>query len=670
MALLQNLARTWPLPRDKADTLLLLATCALVLVPHAGQVPAWTLPVCALMLGWRGWITWNGTRMPPRLLLMFLAVALVIGVYASYRTIVGRQAGVTMLALLLTLKLLEMHARRDLFVVLYLSIFLLLANFFHTQSIGAAVYTAGVMLLLTTTQLSFQYTGLVPPLRRRLATAATILGLATPLMLVLFLLVPRIQGPLWGLPHDAAAGRTGMSDTMAPGNIASLAQSEEIAFRARFPGAPPERDKLYWRGIVLGQFDGRTWSALPPQYWRGPVQLRARGAPLTYEVTIEPSGKPWLFALDLASAPASIPGTPTRLTADLEMLAYQPISGRLRYEPSSHLDADLQPELPERVQRNWLHLPGGYNPRARAMAAQLREQHQDPARIAGAMLRHFGHENFVYTLEPPLLGRDTVDEFLFSTRAGFCEHYSSAFVFMMRAAGVPARVVLGYQGGTLNPVDGYLVVRQSDAHAWAEIWLPGKGWTRVDPTAAVAPDRVRSSLASVLPNRALGGLITLDVAGNSLLAALRHNWDAVTNSWNQWVLNYSSEKQFGLLRAIGFAEPDWRTLMAVLGVAGSLVFAIIAWPLLRNRQRLDPVDACYRAMCALLARQGMARLPYEGPRAFGERLAAAGSPLDDGRRAAARQFMHLYERARYADVDKSGRAAALSEMKALLSACR
>jgi transglutaminase-like putative cysteine protease len=674
MRLFERFRTMWPtarpLTRDKADTLLLLGTCALVLAPHAGHLPLWAPLICAILLGWRGWITWRGNRMPPRAVLTFLALAILTGVYASFHTLLGQEAGVTMLALLLSLKLLEMRARRDLFVVLFLSLFLLLANFFYSQSILTAAYTIAAVIVLVTTQLTFQYAGEVPPLKRRLRVAFNIVALAVPLTLVLFVLFPRIQGPLWGLPRDAGSGHSGLSDTMAPGNITQLALSDEIAFRVKFRDPPPPQSKLYWRGIVLGNYDGRTWTPWPTEAFRGQVSVRTRGAPIRYEITLEPSGRRWLFALELPLKPPQLPGQQTRFNQDLELQTLRPISDRIRYEVDSHVDFALQPDLRPVFLRFWLALPAGYNPRTRAFAASLRRRSAGDAEIVDAVLKFFHTERFSYTLEPPPLGTHAVDEFLFDTRAGFCEHYASAFVVLMRAAGIPARVVTGYQGGTINPIDGYLVVRQSDAHAWAEVWLAGRGWVRIDPTAAVAPERVEKNLSTVLPRRALGGLITLDVGRNAWLSSLRFNWDAITNRWNQWVLSYTLDKQQSLLRSLGFKDPDWRTLMALLSAAGLLVFVAIALPLLRNRQKLDPVNVCYRALCDVMARRGLPRALHEGPRAYRLRLTAADSPLETDRKSAVVHFLQLYETLQYGAVDKTARTAALSELKSLLSACR
>lgn len=661
-----------PMSRDKSDTLLLLATCALVLLPHAGHLPAWVVAVCAALLAWRGWITFRGNRMPPRLLLASVAVLAMGGVYLTYHTLFGREAGVTMLSLLLALKLLEMHAKRDLFVALFLSFFLILASFFYSQSIGTALMTVIAVIAILTTQLSFQYTGAIPPLRQRLRLGATIFALALPLTLVLFLLFPRIQGPLWGMPSDAQSAHSGLSDTMSPGNIAHLAQSDEIAFRVKFTDPVPPRRALYWRGIVLGAYDGRTWT---PMLERADddhrIVVRLRGTPVRYQVTLEPSGRRWLFALDLPQAAPLIESNPAALGADLQLLTARPIYQRLRYDVISHTDYELQPNESAPVLQQWLTLPHGLNPRTLEFAAHLRRQTSNNQEAINAVLHFFHEQDFHYTLEPPPLGRNEVDDFLFSTRAGFCEHYAGAFVVLMRAMDIPARVVTGYQGGEINPVDGFMTIRQSDAHAWAEVWLQHRGWMRVDPTAAVAPERIEHNIDNMLPQPVLGGLITLNAGRNAWLAKLhrlRQDWEAVVNAWNQWVLNYTPEKQMAFIRALGFERVDWRTMAGLMLVLGSLALAIAILPLLPNRPRIDPADALYLSLCRLMAQRGMPRAPHEGPRSYGSRLTGADSPLPAEKKAAVTRFLQLYETVRYGEADNQ--PAAVPTLKTLLSECR
>lgn len=664
---------TRPMSRAKSDTLLLLATCTLVLLPHLGHLPAWAIPLCAALLAWRGWITFRGNRMPPRWLLVSIAALVMAGVFATYKTFFGREAGVTMLTLLLALKLLEMHAKRDLFVALFLSFFLILASFFYSQSIGTALITVVAVIAILTTQLSFQYTGAVPPLRKRLRLGAMIVALAAPLMLVLFVLFPRIQGPLWGLPSDAQSGHTGLSDTMAPGNISSLAQSDEIAFRVKFTDPVPPKSALYWRGVVLGNYDGRTWSRLHTRIDTSrAIAVKLRGAPVRYQVTLEPHDKRWLFALEMPQAVPIVQGAPATVSADLQLLAARPINDRVRYDVVSHIDYDLQPNEPASVLQQWLQLPSGFNPRTLEFAARLRRQHPSNADAIAAALHFFHEQNFRYTLEPPPLEGNVVDEFLFSTRAGFCEHYAGAFVVLMRAMGIPSRVVTGYQGGEMNPADGFMTIRQSDAHAWAEVWLEGHGWIRVDPTAAVAPSRVERNIASVIPRPYLGGLITLDAGNNTVLAGLhrlRQSWEAVTNAWNQRVLNYTPEKQKALVQSLGFDHVDWRILTALMFLIGSLVTAVMVLPLVVNRPRIAPADAAYRALCRSLERQGMPRALHEGPRAYRARLTAADSRLSNEKKAAAARFLEIYETLRYGDSDKPS-ANAVSQLKSLITDIR
>ncbi|RJG04051.1 transglutaminase TgpA family protein [Noviherbaspirillum sedimenti] len=661
-----------PMSRDKADTLLLLLACALVLAPHATQVPPWIALTAGALLLWRGWITFRGNRLPPRWLLLPLAVLTMAGVYTSFKTLLGQEAGVATLVLLLAFKLLEMHARRDLFVVLFLGCFLILAGFFHSQGIGAALLALLATVTLLSAQLSFQYTGAAPPLLKRLRLGLQIVLLAAPLTLLMFFLFPRIQGPLWSLPGDAQTGRSGLSDIMAPGNIAQLALSGDVAFRVRFIDPAPPRSRLYWRGVVLDDYDGRSWKqqSEPGALTPSAIAMQPQGSPLRHQVTLEPHGKRWLFALELPQSPPLMPGLPTTIQANGALTAAQPIHDRIRYTAVSHVDFTLQADAAPASLRRWLALPPGYNPATMAFAARLRSSASDDWQLANAVLRHFREQPYSYTLEPPTLGRHAMDEFLFGTRAGFCEHYASAFVVLMRAAGVPARVVTGYQGGEVNPVDGFLTVRQSDAHAWAEIWLAGRGWVRVDPTAAVAPHRIEVNPARNLRQGGLAGVINLNPAARSWLASLRFNWDAINNGWNQWVLNYSPDKQKSLLESLGFNEPDWRTLAMLLLGGGAIIAALLAWPMLADRRKIDPLQVVYSRFCKTMARQGLARAAHEGPRAYRLRLMHPSCGLSNDKKIAAERFLSCYEAAQYGTVSASPATVHVARLKSLLKQCR
>jgi transglutaminase-like putative cysteine protease len=667
---------TRPMSREKADTLLLIGTCVLVLLPHAAHLPVWIMPSCLLLLFWRGWITFRGNRMPPRWLLLPVAVAAMAGVYWSHKTFFGRDAGVAMLSLLLTLKLLEMHAKRDLFIVLFLSYFLILSSFFYSQSIATALMTIAAVVAILTTQVSFQYTGAVPSLGKRLRLGASILAMAAPLTLVLFLLFPRIQGPLWGMPGDAqSSGRTGLSDSMAPGNISRLALSDDVAFRVKFEGQAPANPQLYWRGVVLSQFDGRTWTPLQAAR-AGRLQTVLEGEPLRYQVTLEPHGRRWLFALEMPQALPQLAGNTAALTADAQMLASQPITDRIRYDLASHTGYRMQPNASAGILQQWIDLPAGFNPRTLAYAAELSRNATSPEQLVESVLKKFRAEPYRYTLEPPALGRHAVDEFLFDTKAGFCEHYSGAFVVLMRALGIPARVVTGYQGGELNPVDGFMTVRQSDAHAWAEVWLAQRGWVRIDPTAAVAPARVQQNLRNFMPQPVLGGLFSLDASQNPLLKSwlsLRQRFDAINNGWNQWVLNYTPDKQRRFFESLGFPDVDWRTMTAVMMICAVAAMAAVVLPLLLHQRKRDPMTALYDAFCRRMAQRGLERRPHEGPRAYSIRLVAPESPLPQQTKAALARFLEVYETVRYGAPAPDARAHELSSLKllkSLLAECR
>lgn len=643
--------KSWQnLARDKSDTLLLIVSCLLVILPHSDHLPWWiTALTCAILL-WRAQVTFAGQRMPSRYVLLPVAGLCIFAVYASQRSLFGREAGVCMLVLLLALKMLEMHARRDLFVVTYLALFLILTNFLYSQSIATACMMALALVAIITTQLSFQYTGKVPPLKTRILHSARLLAMALPLTIILFFLFPRIQGPLWGMPGDATA-RSGLNDKMSPGSVSNLALSQELAFSVKFYDPPPPPAKRYWRGPVLGEFDGRTWVEVS---WRDypvliapPVSISARSTPVRYQVTQEASGRRWLYALETARSIPMIDDQPALITRDLQLVSRRSINKRIRFDIGSVTDAEIEAKADPRAIQRFLRLPPGFNPRSLALARELMEQESSAQGRINLILKRFRQQNFSYTLEPPLLGQHSVDEFLFVTRAGFCEHYASSFVFMMRAMQIPARVVTGYQGGEINPVDGIMQVRQSDAHAWAEVWLEGQGWIRVDPTAAVAPERVEQNLARALPASqgivanlpGISGLLN----NNPFLTSMRNQLQAINTAWNQWVLDYTPERQRSFLNSLGLDGDNWRSMVMLALLLGSITMAVILWPMIR--QTRDPINVIYFALSRSMAKRGLARLPHEGPQAWSRRLELA-LPADAA--ALAAQFLQLYSRQLFA----------------------
>jgi len=672
-----NLATAWhklrarrsrPMSRDKADTLLLLFACALVLAPYSFSLPLWITGVTLVMVAWRGWITFRGNRMPSRWLLLPLALLAMAGIYLNFRTFIGQEAGVATLVLLLTFKLLEMRANRDLFVVIFLAFFLLMTRFFESQSIATALMTVISVIALLTAQISFQYTGAAPSLGKRLRFGAMIVALAVPLTIVLFVLFPRMQGPLWAMPGGPESARSGLSSTMSPGNISQLALSEEVAFRVRFENdkAPPQ-NALYWRALVMGLYDGRSWQRDATQGRNAdPITYRSIGPGITYQITQEANRNPWLFALELPATVPQLNGNRVRMTPDIQLVATRPITERIRYEVTSHPAYALQLDASAATLRDWLSLPAGYHPRTIALAQRIHAEHATDQKRIDAVLGMFRNQPFQYTLQPPLLVGDTVDSFLFSTRAGFCEHYASAFVVMMRAMSIPARVVTGYQGGQMNPVDGFMTVRQSDAHAWSEVWLKDRGWMRVDPTAAVAPDRIdRSSAGATGSAPVFGGLMNFNIGPNSWLGNMRFRWEAINNSWNQWVLNYTPDQQKSLLASLGFGTIDWPKMILLLTICGGLVMTMTAVPLLMHRSRMDPIDALYAIFCKRMARLGCIRHTHEGPRAYADRLQDAGT-LTAHTKHIARQFLMQYEDYRYARNQIAERLVTRTTLLALL----
>ncbi|MBE7422251.1 MAG: DUF3488 domain-containing transglutaminase family protein [Zoogloeaceae bacterium] len=619
------------LPLARSQELWLLACAVLTLAPDGARAPGWLIAAVALALLWRTAIWWRRAALPPRWLLSLLVLAGSVGVYLTHRQFFGKDPGIALLILFLALKLLEMHRIRDGLAVVFLCYFLLFTHFLDEQGMDVAGITLIALVVITATLSNLAHAG--RPLVDHLRLSALMIAQAIPFMLVLFLLFPRVQGPLWGMPTDAYSGMSGLSDSMTPGSISSLSLSGEIAFRARFEDEIPPKPQLYWRGPVLRLFDGRTWRIGTQQEKVSPGGT-ASGPAVRYTVTLEPHNKPWLFALEMPLAPPS----GAFVSHELQVLSKTPVRSRLRYDMQSHIGFVPGVDEAEPVRHRHLDLPGN-NPRTRALAEQWRREATQAEAIIQRMLGHFRTERFFYTLNPPLLGANGIDQFLFETRRGFCEHYASAFVFFMRAAGIPARVVTGYQGGERNPVDGYLIVRQSDAHAWAEVWLEGKGWTRVDPTAAVAPNRIEVGLASAVPaGEPLPFLVRADL---TWLKQLRYRWDAITNTWNQWVLGYDPQRQRELLSRLGMPQPDWKAMTVVMAaLCGLLLLGLTAWALHR-RTRIDPVQRAWNRLSRRLARIGLARRAWEGPADYTRRVTQARPELSPAFAAIAGLYIDL-----------------------------
>ncbi len=591
------LNRLHALPRDSRDTLFLLLVVAWIVLPQVRNLPLWCSALTACVLVWRGWLAVGMKPLPGRWWVLALLVVSLAATLATHRTVLGRDAGVTLIVLLLALKTLELRARRDIFVIFFLGFFTMLTNFFFSQSLPTAAAMLVALLGLLTALVNAHMPVGKPPLLRAARTAGRMALLGAPIMAVLFLLFPRFS-PLWGIPGDAMSGRSGLSASMQVGNVASLALDDAIAMRVRFQGAVPAHRDLYFRGPVLSAFDGREWRALQPRLGSalssgGGAQLQVLGEPVRYEVTLEPNNRPWLLVLDAAAeAPALPPGFAAVMGNELFWLADRPVTDLLRYSAQSHLAFRHGPRSSMAAMRpEYLDLPPGFNPRTFELAAEIRRDPRHaaggPAALVQAAMERLRTGNYLYTLDPGVYGQHTADEFWFDRKQGFCEHIASAFVVLMRAMNIPARLVTGYQGGDRNPVDGFWIVRQSDAHAWTEVWLAGQGWVRVDPTSAVAPGRT-GSVQRLQPVRGVVASALLGSVSPGVAASLRAAWEAMNNSWNQWVLNYTQSKQLDLLRNLGFESPSWEDLSYVLlALLVAVASGAAAWGLWERSQH-DP----------------------------------------------------------------------------------
>jgi protein-glutamine gamma-glutamyltransferase len=645
----------WPgwrnLPREARDTTFQLAVIGWTVIPHLMHLPPWCWAMVAFVLLWRLQLALTNAPLPSR-----WVVALVLGLAATLtwwaeRTLFGKEAGVTMLVVLMSLKMLELRARRDAMVVFFLGFFLVLTHFLYSQSLFTALATAiSVWGLLTALVLAHMPVGR-PPLRRAGSVAARAVLYGAPVMVALFVLFPRIA-PLWGLPQDAA-GRTGLSGSLRMGGVAEVANDDTVAMRLRFFGRVPPPDAMYFRGPVLSTFDGREWTRLAPSFapaLRPGTDLQLLGAPVRYEVTMEPSRLALLPLLEVTpergDAAPVIPGIGLAMRPDLQWQASQPITERVRFEAQAWPLHRHGPRTAVIGLRDLVALPAGYNPRTLTWAAELRRDPRyaeaDPRTLAGAVLAHIRTAGFTYTLEPGTYGRDAVDEFWFDRKLGFCEHFAASFVVILRALDVPARIVTGYQGTDAEPTDGYYTVRQSNAHAWAEYWQPGEGWVRADPTAAVAPDRIqRGRSLQPAPGfvaQALGGM------SPQLLAQLRGVWESLDNRWNQSVLNYSRGQQFSLLKDIGFEAPNWADLAyLMIGLLCTASLAGAAWALW-DKHRQDPWQRLQKRIGDELTALGVAVGPHDPPRRRAARVRALlGEP---GQALAA--TLEALDQARYA----------------------
>ncbi len=583
---------------------------SLSVIPHLENLGLWIIGMFFFLLALRGLLWREAQSTPSRWLLFPLLVAALILVVAQAGLYEGRRFGVALLIVMAGLKFLELKNRRDLYVSIFLGYFLLITLFLYHQTATMTGYVLLLSMGYTAILVSANCVSAHPDLRFLGTRAAWLVFSGIPVMILLFVFFPRLEGPLWTLKFNANSARTGITDNISMGSISELSRSEEVAFRVRFLNQPPPRSQWYWRGLVLWKTDGKNWSrAEDAQVVR---LAHDDAANWNYEITMEASNQPWLFPLDrIHNGPRTL-----QLNLDDELSAKDSISSRFTFKAGSNR---RRPEevLSARDFTLGLQLPSNITSRVRNLALQWKNSSNSDAEIIKQALRYFNRQNFIYTLLPPLLGANPVDEFLFKTRRGFCEHYATAFVTLMRLADIPARVVLGYQGGELNPLGGHIIVRQSHAHAWAEVWLEDSGWTRVDPTAAVAPERIEQSIdvSSARP----GVAVQFNLGPTAdMVSGLMQKWgwlrDNMELSWHYWVIGFNQSRQKSLWNRMGLKNVQ-SYKMAIAGILGAVALGALAFLLSLRKKSLktDEILRTYQQFQRKLHKCGLEIPSSMGP---------------------------------------------------------
>jgi protein-glutamine gamma-glutamyltransferase len=605
-----------PKPVSYEQLLGISACLALALVAHVGSLPAWIFATIALSGGIRLLLARRGRAAPPsavRLGIAGLAVALL---FLQYHTFNGLTAGTALLALMAGLKLLETNTQRDIYVITLNIYFVSVSALLEGNSFWLLAYLIAVCWLTTATLLRVTATLPAPDWRPSLRYAGRILGQALPLALVFWLFFPRLAGPLWQMPDSGHRSESGLSDSMSPGDITELALSDDVAFRVHFAAATPPPQERYWRGLVMHDFDGRAWRHTATT-WLNPPPLEPQGRAYQYTVSLEPHQHNWVFVLDWPSRWDLPHGM---LTTDYTLIQPEPVSLPIDVEATSYTHVQAPEPLSISLRKRDTLTPIR-NPRTAQLAQSLRSAHPDDLDYVRAVLDMFRQQPFYYTLTPPGLGDNSVDAFLFDTRRGFCEHFASAFAVLMRAAGIPAHVVAGYQGGTFNRFADYWILRQSDAHAWDEIWIEGRGWIRIDPTSAVAPERVQYGLTGRV--NANEPLVSRWQASTPWFADLRLRLDALRQLWRERILLFNQDSQQRLLEWLRIPDPDPEKLVFVLAAGLGVVFCWLTWQVRREviPTRKEPLIRAYARLCAKLAAVGLARLSHEGAEDYAARVA-------------------------------------------------
>ncbi|MFT3756806.1 MAG: DUF3488 and transglutaminase-like domain-containing protein [Pseudoxanthomonas sp.] len=616
-----------------------LAAALLALLPLLLQLPgplAVGIAVAAALVTALSW------REPlPLALRLLLALAMLAAVFWVMGSRLGRDSGCALLAAMLAIKPSEAHSLRDARSLAGFALFAPFAAFLLDQGpitmvLGLLAALTGLLALQRLADAETQAAGTTPPLRQRLLTTGKLVALGLPLALAAFWLFPRLATPLWGVPERALA-RPGLSDRMTPGEWIDFLADDTPAARVQFFGPEPAPQEMYWRGPVLWDFDGREWTQSPWLRGLPAAPVASTATRWDYQIELEATDRRQLVVLDL---PLAAPED-TALSLDYGLFVPRPLSSLTRWRMQSAPPQSFQPELPTTLRQRALALPSGRNPRTLALARQWRQEAgDDDAAIVNRALDQVRAE-FGYTLDVPLPGRDGVDEFLFEQKQGYCEQFSSSFVVLMRAAGIPARVVTGYVGGQRNRFGGYWVVRRMDAHAWAEVWLPQRGWVRVDPTAAVAPERIFDTLEQRAA--ATGGLADMGRIGDFS--------DWMRRGWNDLLLGFNAARQQALLQPLGIEKLEGRQLGGLFAVTALLALAGMAWLLARGEREHDPLLRAWHRLGRRYARLGLGRQAHEPALDWARRVARLQPELGTALLPLSRRFADARYAATVANAD-------------------
>jgi transglutaminase-like putative cysteine protease len=591
----------------------------LALLPHINNLPITVSLYLLLLIVWRISSLYWIRLQPGRWLLLGITLFSIAMIYHQHQTLIGRDAGVALLCIMLMLKVMEIQKRRDIYVSVFISYFVVITQFLFSQSLLLTLYLILSVAALSALLMEINRVVRAEDFFQPLLKSIQITGQALPIAILLFIIFPRITEPLWGFGSDSSA-RTGLSDRVSPGSISDLIESSEVAFRAEFKQPPPPVQQRYWRALVLWDTDGYSWfndKQRPLAYNR--TKLVMIGQPIRYEIFLEPHDENWLVSLDVPlEAPAS-----SRLTYDFQLINSNPLTQPKNYSLHS-LTQYVMSELPPLLRQRALKLGETVTRQQQQLVAGWQADSQSDREIVARALRYFNNEPFIYTLSPPTYLNNPVDEFLFQGRAGFCEHYATSFNQLMRIAGIPSRLVLGYQGGEYNELGGYYIIRQYHAHAWSEVWLEDRGWIRVDPTAAVAPERIEYPLRLAFGEEGEPALFEIESSGlaASMIRHFTHALDNANIQWRRWIIGYSKEHQFTLIRNFGL--DSLTTLQWALFSVGlvAIILLIVIFNIIRQgKVKLNPTQQLYQNFCNKLSPLGLIRRTYEGPKDFAARAA-------------------------------------------------